>query len=148
MKAQPEVPYLDGHLEMSDNSSRSSASPTTKHLSVLFKRKNKECDPKHLKSLRDRSATLKDLSLDIIEGLKPEEVIGIDLSKTAYVRRWKDRRGCSFYDCSCGTRRPTHDRLSIVRHIQRIHHQPISDKPSFQEQKMSSPHNNSFQSDE
>jgi hypothetical protein len=40
---------------------------------------------------------------------------------SAELRIWRDDIYHVFYDCSCGSRRPSHDKKSIIAHIERTH---------------------------
>ncbi len=39
----------------------------------------------------------------------------------AFIRVWNNDKKHKFYDCSCGRRRPIHDRKKIVNHIVKMH---------------------------
>eukprot|EP00475_Leptophrys_vorax_P011485 TRINITY_DN18041_c0_g1_i1.p1 TRINITY_DN18041_c0_g1~~TRINITY_DN18041_c0_g1_i1.p1 ORF type:complete len:283 (+),score=44.52 TRINITY_DN18041_c0_g1_i1:140-988(+) len=67
----------------------------------------------HKKKKRMRSADRRELKLVSIQRIFPD--IQVDL------RTWRNNLHHIFYDCSCGVRRPTHDKKSIVTHIQRTH---------------------------
>jgi hypothetical protein len=75
----------------------------------------------NMKKKRSRRASLSDLTLEAVEA-KPIPPPAVHHTNPAsgvhFVRRWKDSKNCSFYDCTCGHRRPSHDRKSILRHIQ------------------------------
>jgi hypothetical protein len=67
---------------------------------------------------RIRSGQVKDLSLESTEAIHPGQ------SKFR-VRKWRNDEMQTLYDCSCGQRRPTHDRRSIVNHIIKLHCQSV-----------------------
>jgi hypothetical protein len=62
---------------------------------------------------RTRSATR-----DQLVQVENEYIEGYNL---AYIRVWNNDKKHKFYDCSCGRRRPIHDRKKIINHIAKMH---------------------------
>eukprot|EP00475_Leptophrys_vorax_P037400 TRINITY_DN64463_c0_g1_i1.p1 TRINITY_DN64463_c0_g1~~TRINITY_DN64463_c0_g1_i1.p1 ORF type:complete len:263 (+),score=17.22 TRINITY_DN64463_c0_g1_i1:45-833(+) len=62
---------------------------------------------------RIRSAKREELTLVSAEKIAPD----CPFEK----RRWRNNENHTFYDCSCGARRPTHDGKRITSHIKHVH---------------------------
>jgi hypothetical protein len=66
---------------------------------------------------RVRSASRCDLTLETTEHV----LLASTKKLGASVRIWRNSQRNTFYDCSLGCRRPTHDRKSIEKHIIKTH---------------------------
>jgi hypothetical protein len=69
---------------------------------------------------RTRKAKTNELTFESVEAISVDHYSRLHCPAAGihFVRHWRDSKSCCFYDCTCGHRRPTHDRRSILHHIQ------------------------------